>query len=96
MERFHLTKPGLESSMTQEELTILAGIDPTVALLLQLQIPVTRANYLEIAFPDVDRSEYDQPLDAEVEATLPEALQIGSPIAFESPSSTSSDSTPQP
>jgi hypothetical protein len=96
MDGFQLTKPGLESLITPEELMILAGTDPTVQWLLSNSIPVTRANYLELAFPDVPPSEYDQPLDAEVEAALPEALQIGGTIPSESQPLTSSDSTPQP
>ena len=45
-----LTTPGLEASMSPEELNFLGAEDPTVRMMLDDGIPVTTDNWLYLAF----------------------------------------------
>jgi len=45
-----LTTPGLEASMSPEELNFLGAEDPTVRMMLDDGIPVTKDNWLYLAF----------------------------------------------
>jgi hypothetical protein len=51
------------------------GRDYVLAFMKANGIPVTRANYLEIAYFG-DILDPDQPLDAELESELPEEIQL--------------------
>lgn len=64
MEKLQPTKPETESGITQS--------DGTVKLLEEYGIPVTRENYLLLAFAGKPPQE---PLDGELEAELPKELQ---------------------
>ena len=56
--------------LTKEDFVISAGQDPILEALKTLGLPVTRENYLELAYPD------GVPEDsAELEASLPEELR---------------------
>ena len=64
MEKSQPTKPETESGITQN--------DGTVNLLKEYGVPVTRENYLMLAFAGNPPQE---PLDGEIEAELPKELQ---------------------
>ena len=64
--------PSDEPPLSPEELQEIAEEDPVVALLLRLKLPVTRENYLEMAFSEPP----PDPLPAELEEQLPDFLQI--------------------
>jgi len=52
------------------------GTDPVVMRLLTLGLPVTRVNYLK----HMGNQDLSQPMDAEMDAELPEELQAGGPL----------------
>ena len=58
-----------------EEYKDLIGSDPTLQYLTKFQKPVTRENYLMVAYPD-RTLDPKKPLEAELESMLPEFLQI--------------------
>ena len=64
MEKSQPIKPEIKSGTTQS--------DGTVRLLEKFGIPVTRENYLQLAFGGNPPKE---PLDGEIEAELPKELQ---------------------
>ena len=69
---------------SQENLANSLGTDPVVQTLIKLGFPVTRENYLEIAYPEGLPKEWT----AELEAELPEQLQLSAtPDAPAKPSS---------
>ena len=51
-----------------------SGRDPTMEMLKSKGLPVTRENYLMLAYPDLEERE----LGAEEESMLPEELQLKS------------------
>jgi hypothetical protein len=53
----------------------LIGSDPILQYLTRFQEPVTRENYLTVAYPD-RTLDHKKPLEAELESMLPEFLQI--------------------
>jgi len=66
-------KQETQSADLQEELKTLAGQDGAVRFLLREGLPLTRENYLSVAWPD--RTAEDE-LDAEFEAQLPEMFRL--------------------
>ena len=60
-----------------DEYKDLIGSDPILQYLTRYQKPVTRENYLTVAYPDLNL-DYKKPLEAELESMLPEFLQIQS------------------
>jgi hypothetical protein len=58
-----------------DEYKDLIGSDPTLQYLTRYQKPVTRENYLTVAYPDLNLN-HKKPLDPELESMLPEFLQI--------------------
>jgi hypothetical protein len=66
-------KQETQSANSQEELKTLAGQDGAVRFLLREGLPLTRENYLSVAWPD--RTAEDE-LDAEFEAQLPEMFRL--------------------
>ena len=66
-------KQETQSANSQEELKTLAGQDGAVRFLLREGLPLTRENYLSVAWPD--RTVTDE-LDAEFEAQLPEMFRL--------------------
>jgi hypothetical protein len=61
----------LRSSVSPEELNLQAGIDPVLGMMVELNLPLTREQYLESAYG------LDLPANwsAELEAELPEMFQ---------------------
>ena len=66
-------KQETQSADLQGELKTLAGQDGAVRFLLREGLPLTRENYLSVAWPD--RTAEDE-LDAEFEASLPEMFRL--------------------
>ena len=56
--------------LTKEDFVIEVGQDPIFEALRKLNLPITRQNYLELAYPDGVPEE-----SAELETTFPEELR---------------------
>lgn len=67
---------------TQTESKSPAGQDPVIAMLEEASLPLTRENYLAMAYPtgivDEDGNEMDpkEQLPAELETQLPEEIRL--------------------
>ncbi len=81
MVKLSLTKRDSKSSNSPEDskplsgptLKRLAQEDHLIALMIKRGVPVNRQNYLELENPGAD---WTKPLDPELEAQLPEELQL--------------------
>lgn len=60
-----------------DEYKDLIESDPILQYLTRYQEPVTRENYLTVAYPDLNL-DHTKPLEAELESMLPEFLQLQS------------------
>ena len=66
------TKPGSKSSTSPEDSTNQSGSsDPVLAYLKKNNVPLTRENYLDLAY----LGDPPEELDAEAEALLPEEIR---------------------